>query len=59
YLTPEQFSAEWDWIKLLPDDSTTQSHKTAGQFGACTNIYQVACTMCSLITLYKPQRPPV
>ncbi|KAK4191044.1 hypothetical protein QBC35DRAFT_538917 [Podospora australis] len=65
YVTPEQFTGEWDYIDQNPNYSD-QPHETAGQYTWKTNLWQAAMasnflsrqTMATLITRKNPPSPP-
>ncbi|KAB5511509.1 kinase-like domain-containing protein [Coniochaeta sp. 2T2.1] len=59
YLTPEQFTEEWDFIKGAPVDEAADSNiaNTAGNYNWWTNLYQVGQVMWQLITLHGLEWP--
>ncbi|KAK4043906.1 hypothetical protein C8A01DRAFT_12627 [Parachaetomium inaequale] len=60
YFTPEQFSAQWDWIPLNEGPGTMNPRpEVAGNYGWKSNLFQMALVMASLITRCYPYRPPI
>ncbi|KAB5545793.1 kinase-like domain-containing protein [Coniochaeta sp. 2T2.1] len=59
YLTPEQFTEEWDYIKGAPVDEAADPNvaDTAGNYSWWTNLYQVGQVMWQLITLHGLEWP--
>ncbi|KAK3897910.1 hypothetical protein C8A05DRAFT_38517 [Staphylotrichum tortipilum] len=58
YLTPEQFTEEWDWVEEDPRDCDPPA-KTAGKYSHLTNLYQFALVMANAITATYTQCPPI
>ncbi|KAI3321904.1 kinase-like domain-containing protein [Xylariaceae sp. AK1471] len=64
YYAPEQFGAEWDYIKQ-PNGSLINAwgpeiseQKIAGQYGPSTNVWGIALVLWQLITKYEVPVPP-
>ncbi|KAK1751334.1 kinase-like domain-containing protein [Echria macrotheca] len=55
YLTPEQFTDEWDYCRNYPDPGAGFS--VAGNYGPHTNIWGIGATMSDCITLRYPSYP--
>ncbi|KAK3346135.1 kinase-like domain-containing protein [Lasiosphaeria hispida] len=53
WLTPEQFTAEWNWVDILPDGA-----KVAGQYGWKTNLWSMGMVMWCLMTHCAPPDGP-
>ncbi|KAK3295081.1 uncharacterized protein B0H64DRAFT_362906 [Chaetomium fimeti] len=71
FCTPEQFTAEWDWVKNYPDEEVPITEEdanngilppapmeVAGKYSWKTNLYQLALSMVCAITLHLPALPP-
>ncbi|KAH6842483.1 kinase-like domain-containing protein [Chaetomium sp. MPI-CAGE-AT-0009] len=59
FFTPEQFSAEWDYIPRNRGPGTTHPRpRTAGNFTWKTNLFQVGAVMACLITRSYLPTPP-
>ncbi|KAH6842485.1 kinase-like domain-containing protein [Chaetomium sp. MPI-CAGE-AT-0009] len=71
FSTPEQFTAEWDWVKNYPGEEILITEEdadngilppapieVAGKYSWKTNLYQLALCMISAITFHLPSLPP-
>ncbi|KAK3295083.1 uncharacterized protein B0H64DRAFT_344810, partial [Chaetomium fimeti] len=59
FFTPEQFSAEWDYIPWNEIPATTYPRpRVAGNFTWKTNLFQMGAVMACLITKCYPPAPP-
>ncbi|KAI2627705.1 kinase-like domain-containing protein [Hypoxylon sp. NC1633] len=58
FMSPEQFTSEWDTLPPTANGSEVSEHPTAGSYGSATNIWGIAVTMWILITQRLPPTPP-
>ncbi|KAH9900246.1 hypothetical protein F4778DRAFT_782355 [Xylariomycetidae sp. FL2044] len=60
FFTPEQFGADWDYVSIAsgPLGWEMSEQEIAGNYGAHTNIFQMALSMWVLITKKHPPIPP-
>ncbi|KAK0725909.1 kinase-like domain-containing protein [Lasiosphaeris hirsuta] len=59
WLTPEQFSSEWDYISGNPLAEANPVTSVAAQYDWKTNLYGIAMIMWSLISLLAPPDGPI
>ncbi|KUI67727.1 hypothetical protein VM1G_02955 [Cytospora mali] len=66
YYLPEQFTPDWDSVRLWSDpftdgitDINGNLEHVAANYGAWSNIWQVGQIMWCCITLLNPNRPPI
>ncbi|KAK0655147.1 hypothetical protein B0T16DRAFT_5609 [Cercophora newfieldiana] len=57
WLTPEQFSQEWDRISHHPRDAPPPGVRVAGNYSWKTNLYAIGQIMWCLITRFEPPPP--